>query len=75
MLLCLEGEQVGEDFTGDVALEASDDFFLGSAFGGASGGVGAGAWVAGQADQGSAPQVVRAAVAASVEAVASLETG
>src|SRR5689334_19514822 len=41
---------------GDVALEAADDLFLGFALGGAPGGVGLGAWVAGQAGHGDGPQ-------------------
>ena len=51
-------------------------FFLGAAFGGAFGDVGAGAFAAGHADQSDAPEgVVGGAVSASVRAVALVEPG
>jgi hypothetical protein len=77
---CSYGCQAGEfkivccddlvELAGDVALEASDDLFLGQAFGGASFGVGAGAGVPAQAAQHHAVESgVGLTVAAAVEAV------
>ena len=59
------------DLSGDVALGAADDLFLGAVFGGSSGDVGAGAVAVGHAHEGDTPQgSVGVAVAASVEAIA-----
>jgi hypothetical protein len=44
-------QQAGKDLAGDVALEATQDLFLGSALGGASGDVVLGGLVAVHADQ------------------------
>ena len=60
-----------ENFAGDVALDASHDFFFGFAFGEAAGDVVTGGLVAAHAhDQDVVQCAVGVAVAASVEAVA-----
>jgi hypothetical protein len=70
-LLAEVGADGGEDFAGDVALEAADDHGLGSALLGASVDVGAGVWVPAEpADHDAVEGSVGGAVTAAVEAVA-----
>jgi len=70
-LLVARGLEGVVELAGDVALEAADDLGLGQAFGGATGGVGAGAWVVAQASEDDHVEgVVGGAIAAAVEAVA-----
>jgi len=70
-LLVARGLEGVVELAGDVALEAADDLGLGQAFGGAPGGVGAGAWVVAQASEDDHVEgVVGGAIAAAVEAVA-----
>ena len=62
--------EFAEDFAGDGSFEASHDVFFGEAFGGASGDVGAGWFVAFHADDDDAVQRgVGLPVAAAVEAM------
>ncbi len=72
-------EVVGDgavDVSGDVALEASDDFFAGSAFGETAGHVGLGGGVPSEsADDDDVERCVGLAVAASVEPVSLLTPG
>jgi hypothetical protein len=67
-LECLDGSEVVVDLSGDVALEHSDDLFLGQAFFASPLYVGAGAWVCAHAGNHDVPQrCVGLAVAAGVE--------
>jgi hypothetical protein len=62
---------LGEDLTGDVALEQPEDLFAAGPGGGAAGGISAGLWVVHEPVVGDDPQgAVGGAVTAAVEAVA-----